>query len=213
MTTAEPHGVLSTGWGSAEGLLLSVPTYPWPLWSRRWSPPSTQADTCPGPQRDQPTVRSQCSLFQLTPSCSAPSGVKDVTGIWFHVQNRVLCFIHSGSVNQPKVTQHQTDPGNAAGNKTGKCVSGSAVRDSATPWTVACQAPLSIDFPRQEYWRSGCHFLLQGTFPTRGSNLGLLHCRWTLPSESTQQIPGTQPETKRTKALLFHDGDREQKCK
>ena len=21
-----------------------------------------------------------------------------------------------------------------------------------TPWTVACQAPLSIGFPRQEYW-------------------------------------------------------------
>ena len=26
----------------------------------------------------------------------------------------------------------------------------------------------------------GCHFLLQGIFPTRGSNLGLLHCRQTL---------------------------------
>ena len=22
----------------------------------------------------------------------------------------------------------------------------------ATPWTVACQAPLSLGFPRQEYW-------------------------------------------------------------
>ena len=22
-----------------------------------------------------------------------------------------------------------------------------------TPWTVACQAPLSMGFPRQEYWR------------------------------------------------------------
>ena len=30
----------------------------------------------------------------------------------------------------------------------------------------------------------GCHFLLQGIFPTQGSNLGLLHCRQTiLPSE------------------------------
>ena len=26
----------------------------------------------------------------------------------------------------------------------------------------------------------GCHFLLQGIFPTQGSNLGLLHCRQTL---------------------------------
>ena len=37
----------------------------------------------------------------------------------------------------------------------------SRVQLFATPWTVACQAPLSMGFPRQEYW-SGCHFLLQG---------------------------------------------------
>ena len=29
-----------------------------------------------------------------------------------------------------------------------------------TPWTVACQAPLSMGFSRQEYW-SGLHSLLQ----------------------------------------------------
>ena len=29
----------------------------------------------------------------------------------------------------------------------------------------------------------GCHLLLQGIFPTQGSNPGLLHCRQTLPSE------------------------------
>ena len=38
------------------------------------------------------------------------------------------------------------------------------------------QAPLSIEFSRQEYW-SGCHSLLQGIFPTQELNLGLLHCR------------------------------------
>ena len=32
-----------------------------------------------------------------------------------------------------------------------------------TPWTVACRAPLSMEFSRQEYW-SVCHFLLQGIF-------------------------------------------------
>ena len=30
------------------------------------------------------------------------------------------------------------------------------------PWTVACQAPLSIGFSRQEYW-VGWHFLLRGS--------------------------------------------------
>ena len=33
------------------------------------------------------------------------------------------------------------------------CVSHSAVPNSATPWTVARQAPLSMGFSRQEYWR------------------------------------------------------------
>jgi len=30
-----------------------------------------------------------------------------------------------------------------------------------TPWTAACQAPLSMGFPRQEYW-SGLPFLTPG---------------------------------------------------
>ena len=34
----------------------------------------------------------------------------------------------------------------------------------ATPWTVACQAPLSMGFPRQEYW-SGLLFLSPGDLP------------------------------------------------
>ena len=32
------------------------------------------------------------------------------------------------------------------------CVSHSVVPDSATPWSVAHQAPLSVKFSRQEYW-------------------------------------------------------------
>ena len=38
----------------------------------------------------------------------------------------------------------------------------------ATPWTIACQAPLSMGIPRQEYWNS-LHFLLQGIFLTQES--------------------------------------------
>ena len=40
----------------------------------------------------------------------------------------------------------------------------------ATLWTVACQAPLSMGFSRQEYW-SSCPALLQGNSLTQGSNL------------------------------------------
>ena len=32
------------------------------------------------------------------------------------------------------------------------CSIASGVSDSATPWTVALQAPLSMGFSRQEYW-------------------------------------------------------------
>ena len=39
--------------------------------------------------------------------------------------------------------------------------------DSVILWTVAHQAPLSMGFARQEYWRVGCHAILQGIFPTQ----------------------------------------------
>ena len=48
-----------------------------------------------------------------------------------------------------------------------------------TPWTLAHQAPLSIEFSRQEYW-SGLNSLLQGIFPTQGLNPGLPHWRHIL---------------------------------
>ena len=57
-----------------------------------------------------------------------------------------------------------------------------------TLWTVACQAPLSMGFSRQEYW-CGLRFLLQGLFLTQGSNLDLLHCRQILYCLSRQGSP------------------------
>ena len=36
-----------------------------------------------------------------------------------------------------------------------------------TPWTVACQAPLSLEFSRQEYW-SGLPFPTPGDLPNPG---------------------------------------------
>ena len=38
---------------------------------------------------------------------------------------------------------------------------------SGTPWTVALQAPLSMGFPRQEYW-NGLPFLSPGDLPHSG---------------------------------------------
>ena len=49
----------------------------------------------------------------------------------------------------------------------------------AIPWTIACQASLSMGFS-PENTGVGCHFLLQRIFPTQESNWSLLHCRQIL---------------------------------
>ena len=41
----------------------------------------------------------------------------------------------------------------------------------ATPWTVAYQAPRSMEFSRQEFW-SGLSFLSQGDLPNPGIGHG-----------------------------------------
>ena len=63
----------------------------------------------------------------------------------------------------------------------------SCVRLFATPWTVAIQAPPSWYFPGMNTG-VGCYFLLQGIFPSQGSNLGLPHCRQTLYRLSHQGL-------------------------
>ena len=56
------------------------------------------------------------------------------------------------------------------------CKSLICVRLFATPWTVAHQAPLSMEFSRQEYW-SRLPFPSPGDLPNQESNPCLLHCR------------------------------------
>ena len=43
-------------------------------------------------------------------------------------------------------------------------LSRSVMSDSATPWTIACQAPLFMEFSRQKYW-SGLPFPSPGDLP------------------------------------------------
>ena len=57
-----------------------------------------------------------------------------------------------------------------------------------TPWTVACQAPVSMEFPGKNTG-ADCHFLLQGIFPTQESNPGLLHCRQIPYQQSYEESP------------------------
>ena len=50
----------------------------------------------------------------------------------------------------------------------------SRVRLFTIPRTVAYQAPPSMEFPGKSTG-VGCHFFLQGIFPTQGLNPGILH--------------------------------------
>ena len=62
------------------------------------------------------------------------------------------------------------------------------VQLSGIPWTVACQAPLFMEFSRQEYW-SGHTFPLLEIFPTQGLNPGLPCGRQILYRLSDQGRP------------------------
>ena len=64
----------------------------------------------------------------------------------------------------------------------------SYVDSFATPWTVACEAPLSTGFSRQEHW-SGWHAVLQGIFPAQGWNLYL----WRLLHWQAGSLPLVSP--------------------
>ena len=70
------------------------------------------------------------------------------------------------------------------------CESLSQVRLFVTPWTVACQTPLSVhgDSPGK-HPGAGCHAFLQGIFPTQGMNPGLPHCRSILFHLSHEGMP------------------------
>ena len=64
----------------------------------------------------------------------------------------------------------------------------SRVQLFATPWTVVYQACLSMGFSSKSTG-VGCHFLLQGIFPTQELNQGLLHCSQILYQLSYQGSP------------------------
>ena len=62
---------------------------------------------------------------------------------------------------------------------------------TVTPWTVARQASLSMEFSRQEYW-SGLPFLPPGGLPNPGTEPGSL----ALPADSLLTEPPGNPSKK-----------------
>ena len=82
---------------------------------------------------------------------------------WFAVMNELYHVRHSAQYKNIKTTYIT-------------CLHAKSLQSCLTlcnSMTVACQAPLSMGFSRQEHW-SGCPALLQGNFSTQGSNSHLL---------------------------------------
>ena len=76
-------------------------------------------------------------------------------------------------------------PGDKQGEGSESC---SVVSNSVIPWTVACQAPLSMGFSRYEYW-SGLPFPSPGDLPDPGIEPGSL----TMEADSVPSEPPAKP--------------------
>ena len=76
-----------------------------------------------------------CSLASFRPwfKCNYSSFLMDVP---LHGQRSLHCF----------------GPASTTGLNVEQLFSCSVTSNSVTSWTIACQAPLSMGFPRQEYW-------------------------------------------------------------
>ena len=136
----------SIGEGNGKPLHILALRTPWIVWKGgkigRWEvhSPGRQEPTHPCDKRD-----SFCS-FSARP-------------------RRASCSLRCELAEQQRASaENDTHYASCSGNL--RMLSCSVAFDSATSWTVAHQAPLSMG---QEYWVS-CHFLLQGIFLTLGSN-------------------------------------------
>ena len=83
-----------------------------------------------------------------------------------------------------------------------------------TPWTVVCQAPLSMEFSRQEYW-SGLPFPTPGDLPDPGTKTMPVHLlHWQVDS-----LPLAPPANLENSAVAkglekvsFHSNPKERQC-
>ena len=99
-----------------------------------------------------------------------------------------LCVIYiSVPLFSPLIPQTEHADG---GWGSGEVKSLSRAQLFATPWIVACTKLLRPWDFQGKSTGVGCHFLLQGIFPTQGSNPGLSHCGQMLYRLRHQGSPG-----------------------
>ena len=80
-----------------------------------------------------------------------------------------------------------------------------------SPWIVACQAPCQWNFPGKNSG-AGCHFLLQGIFPTQGLDPHPLHCRWSPASQSDSLLLSHQRSPCKCLVVIFSHREKGLSC-
>ena len=119
-------------------LITMTPCFNWDLPCNHLPPlPATPPSFCPWP----PSIAAAAakSLQSCPTLCDPIDGSPPGSPIPGILQARTLEWVAISFSN--------------AGKRKVKVKSLSHVRLLATPWTAACQAPLSMGFSRQEYWR------------------------------------------------------------
>ena len=83
-------------------------------------------------------------------------------------------------------------------------LSHSVMSDCVTRWTVACQAPVSMGFPRQEYW-SGLPFPFSEDLPNPGAKPeSSVLAGWFFTTEVTRETPSHPLAYKITQSIKIN---------
>ena len=161
-------------WSKLCTLCARVPYTLTTLFSHSWG----LIDNMPYPHCPVGPSYEDCPVGQPPPS-SSPSQLEAHGGKWARVKSDLW---------QRFSLQHANDAGVCV--CVCVCVTCSVVSNSATPWTVAHQAPLSMEFTRQEYW-SGLPFLSPEDLPNPGIKPGSSTLQAdSLPSEPPRKSHG-----------------------
>jgi len=104
------------------------------------SPSSPPAPCCSSPPHSAVTVHRSLPLL----SCDSNDSLPSLLSLWS------FCSINPSPSISTRLHNFQGFPLTYSG---GGCLVAKSCLTLTTPWTVACQAPLSMVFSRQEYWR------------------------------------------------------------
>ena len=140
----------------------------------RASPCSSVSPVTLGPQETLGPIVQVCPCVPTLSLCLPHAPTPPHTHTHTHTHTRAILLTPSPPAgNSPLPALHYPEVTLCPGLWVLRAMLLSRVRLFVTPWTVACQAPQSMRFLRQEHW-SRVPRPCPGALPTQGLNLRLL---------------------------------------